>query len=108
MEGNVQYELKENKFLKGILKIKEELDEKETGIRSVIETAYLLTQSNKTVSLDLFKDISEESILEAINRVENLTIYKKFWDEVISLEFAKDNFSLIDGVGDDEFSDLFF
>ncbi|GEM_PF-2736259 len=103
-----KFTLNENAFLKNLSSIKDEIDKEESDIKMVLELSYKMI-SNSNLCDEIFIDNIPLDIIEkAIERIEDYDKYKEFWNEIIALEYFRDNLSLIDPVEDEDcFDELF-
>lgn len=96
-----------NKFPINIKNIIDKTDDNEATIKFIIEKAYQLSRMNEKVDIGFLESISIETIEEAINRVEKNYNFNDFWEEIISLEYLKDNLSLLENKLFEDYDELF-
>nr|BBB39325.1 hypothetical protein [Clostridium argentinense] len=96
-----------NKFPINIKNIIDKTDDNEATIKFIIEKAYQLSRINEEVDIEFLESIPIEAIEEAINRVEKNYNFNDFWEEIISLEYLKDNLSLLENKLFEDYDELF-
>lgn len=106
MNNKLEYTINIDSFFEKLSIINDEISSDERIIRMLIEKAYELNlDKNSSLIIDdeFLSKITENSIEKAIEMIENSDNHNFFWNDVIEIDYFKDNLnSLENELFDDE------